>query len=104
MFRTFLAAQSNERWLNFWEDCRDLSSCPPTQVADRCNVIYGRYIQTLADEELSLDRTVRDLIVGRIGDPKMDMFQPALREAVAEMKRNMYPRFLQSKEYHELAQ
>jgi regulator of G-protein signaling len=103
IFREFLRSEYSEENLLFWLACEELKhEDDPKMIEDKARLIYEDYVSIFSPTEVSLDAKVRDAINVNIVQPTRQTFDAAQLQIYTLMKRDSYPRFLNSDIYRKL--
>jgi regulator of G-protein signaling len=71
-------------------------------IADKVRLIYEDFISILSPREVSLDARVKESIMRGLECPTTQIFDEAQLQTYTLMKRDSYPRFLNSRTYRDL--
>jgi len=105
VFRDFLKREYSEENILFWLACEDLKNEDTTiKIEEKARLIYEDFISILSPKEVSLDSKVREVINKNMLKPTKETFEEAQLQIYTLMKRDSYPRFLNSPMYRKLAQ
>lgn len=99
VFRDYLRSEYSEENMLFWLAVESLRKETDSQIIeDKARLIYEDYISILSPKEVSLDSRVRDDINRNMSvRPSSQMYDEAQVQIYTLMKRDSYPRFLNSK-------
>ncbi|XP_041127345.1 regulator of G-protein signaling 18-like isoform X2 [Polyodon spathula] len=103
-FTTFLKSQFSEENIEFWLACEDFKKNKSTKLASQAKKIYSVYIETAAPKEVNIDFSTRQIIKQNVRNPKQSCFDAAQSVIYSLMKKDCYPRFLNSDIYLNLIQ
>jgi len=93
-----------EHMLDFLAEVRQYSSEPDdAQRKKLSQQIFHNYIRVLAEREISLDKPVRDTLVSQLESAEPQLFSEAEAAVTEEVRRDVWPQFLKTKEFEELA-
>jgi regulator of G-protein signaling len=105
VFRDFLKCEYSEENILFWLACEELKDekCAE-RVEEKARFIYEDFISILSPKEVSLDSRVREQINKNMLKPCSSTFDEAQLQIYTLMRRDSYPRFINSAMYRKMAQ
>ncbi|XP_058644706.1 regulator of G-protein signaling 17-like [Onychostoma macrolepis] len=103
VFLEFLRSEYREENLMFWITCEELKKETNSSViAEKARIIYRDFISIFSPKVINLDSWVRDGIMQSLSKPSSIMFEEAQLHIYNFMRRNLFPRFLNSAVYRDL--
>ncbi|XP_006834251.1 PREDICTED: regulator of G-protein signaling 18 [Chrysochloris asiatica] len=104
-FTRFLKTEFSEENIEFWIACEDFKkSKEPQQIIHKAKVIYEKFIQNDAPQEVNLDFHTKEIITKTIAQPTLHSFDAAQSRVYQLMEQDSYTRFLKSDIYLDLAE
>ncbi|KAG8520734.1 Regulator of G-protein signaling 18, partial [Galemys pyrenaicus] len=102
-FTRFLKTEFSEENIEFWIACEDFKkSKDPEQIFLKAKVIYEKFIQNDAPQEVNLDFHTKEVITKSITQPTLQSFDAAQSRVYQLMEQDSYMRFLKSDIYLDL--
>ncbi|XP_036612469.1 regulator of G-protein signaling 18 [Trichosurus vulpecula] len=102
-FTRFLKTEFSEENIEFWAACEDFKkSQEPHQLFHKAQVIYEKFIQNDAPQEVNLDFHTKEIIFKSISQPTIHSFDAAQSRVYQLMEQDSYTRFLRSDIYLDL--
>ncbi|KAM5238848.1 regulator of G-protein signaling 18 [Ctenodactylus gundi] len=102
-FTKFLKTEFSEENIEFWRACEDFKrSKEPQQINLKAKVIYEKFIQNDAPQEVNLDFHTKEDITKSITEPTLHSFDAAQSRVYQLMEQDSYTRFLKSDIYLDL--
>lgn len=103
VFLEFLRSEYSEENLMFWIACEELKKdTDPSTIAEKACIIYRDFISIFSLKEVSLDSRVREGIRQSLSEPSSMMYEEAQVQIYELMRRDPFPRFLNSAVYRDL--
>ncbi len=103
VFLEFLRSEYSEENLMFWIACEELKKdTNPSTIAEKACIIYRDFISIFSLKEVSLDSRVREDIRQSLAEPSSMMYEEAQVQIYDLMRRDPFPRFLNSAVYRDL--
>ncbi|XP_023662349.1 regulator of G-protein signaling 18 isoform X2 [Paramormyrops kingsleyae] len=100
MFSKFLKSEFSEENIQFWLACNDYKSTrSDSKRLNKAKTIYALYIEADAPKEINIDHPTKVTIQQNIRLPTVSCFDVAQSKVFSLMKKDSYPRFLQSNMY-----
>ncbi|CAF1348894.1 unnamed protein product [Rotaria magnacalcarata] len=103
-FMKFCKAEFSTESLNFYLHVQEIRNCPLSQMKQKAEVIYREHLAPNAPQEVNINDTIRTKIIKQLENPSREMFFEAEKHIIELMKKNSYPRFVQSEQYRNLLQ
>ncbi|KAL4660125.1 regulator of G-protein signaling 18-like [Arapaima gigas] len=102
-FSQFLRTEFSEENIEFWLACEDYkSTSSETKLLSKAKHIYTVYIEANAPKEINIDYPTKVAIQQNIHRPTTSCFDLAQKKVYSLMKKDCYPRFLNSEIYSRL--
>lgn len=103
LFYDFLKAKNCEILLDFWQDCEEfkrLTPAPPQMLTKAAKDIFQKFFQSKSYPLLEIRDAAKSKIAQQVNDSTLDchLFDEALSMALASLKNDHYPAFLDSAE------
>jgi len=103
-FMQFCKADFSTESLNFYLHVQDMRNCPLSQIKQKADIVYREHLAPNAPQEVNINDTIRIRIMKQLGNPNREIFFEAEKHIIELMKKNSYPRFIQSENYRTLLQ
>ncbi|KAF3699081.1 Regulator of G-protein signaling 18 [Channa argus] len=99
-FSQFLRTEFSEENIEFWLACEEYKTIDSeTKLLSKAKCIYSVFIESEAPKEVNIDYNTKMAIQKSIAQPTRSCFEAAQTKIYSLMKRDCYPRFLQSEIY-----
>nr|XP_061786762.1 regulator of G-protein signaling 21-like isoform X1 [Nerophis lumbriciformis] len=103
-FSRFLRTEFSEENLDFWLACEEYHTLhSDKKLLSKAKHIYALFIESDAPKEVNIDYKTKVAIQEELAEPTRTCFQAAQLKVYSLMKKDSYPRFLQSDMYLGLA-
>lgn len=100
MFTQFLRTEFSEENIEFWLACEDFKTTESsTKLQTKAKQIYAVFIDKEAPKEINIDHSTKATIEKNVLQPTRSCFDAAQDKIYSLMKRDCYPRFLNSDIY-----
>ncbi|CAF0742415.1 unnamed protein product [Rotaria sordida] len=103
-FMKFCKADFSTESLNFYLHVQEIRNCPLSQIKQKAEVVYREHLAPNALQEVNINDTIRTKIIKQLENPSREIFFEAEKHIIELMKKNSYPRFMQSENYRNLLQ
>jgi len=103
-FMKFCQAEFSTESLNFYLNVQEIRNCPLSQIKEKAGTLYREHLAPNAPQEVNVNDTIRIKIMKEIENPSRETFLEAEKHIIELMKKNSYPRFIQSEYYRNLLQ
>jgi hypothetical protein len=101
-FQKFCKADFSTESLNFYLHVQEIRNCPLSQIKQKADIIYREHLAPNALQEVNINDTIRTRIIRQLDNPTREIFFEAEKHIIELMKKNSYPRFIQSEHYRNL--
>lgn len=102
-FESFLKKEFSHENIRFWLSCKELKSCPQSQVPQKVDGIFKEFLAPGAPCEINIDcKTMEEVQQNLKKKLSRYTFEPAESHIYTLMKKDSYARFLRSEEYKHL--
>ncbi|KAM6989784.1 regulator of G-protein signaling 18 [Tautogolabrus adspersus] len=103
-FSQFLRTEFSEENIEFWLACEEYKTIDSeTKLLSKARCIYTVFIDSDAPKEVNIDYSTKMAIQKDIAKPTKSCFEAAQTKVYSLMKKDSYPRFLQSDIYLRLS-
>jgi len=103
LFKQFLVREFSRENLDFWDACNSLNGVKNDKMfREKVEHIFVNFIETSAENEVSLDFRVKEKLLVERDTPSRDMFMEAQAKIYTLMHRDSFPRFLSSPVFKDL--
>ncbi|CAF4521486.1 unnamed protein product, partial [Rotaria socialis] len=103
-FMKFCKADFSTESLHFYLHVQEIRHCPLAQIKQKADAVHREHLAPNAPQEVNINNTIRTKIIQQLENPYREMFIEAEKHIVELMKKNSYPRFIQSEHYRNLLQ
>ncbi|UJR23707.1 hypothetical protein I4U23_026688 [Adineta vaga] len=103
-FMKFCKADFSTESLNFYLHVQEIRNCPLSTIKEKAELVYREHLAPNAPQEVNINDTIRTKIIKLLTNPNREIFLEAEKHIVELMKKNSYPRFIQSEQYRNLLQ
>ncbi|XP_006786933.1 regulator of G-protein signaling 18 [Neolamprologus brichardi] len=99
-FSQFLRTEFSEENIEFWLACEEYKTTDSeTKLLSKAKYIYTIFIESDAPKEINIDYHTKTAIQNNMAKPTKSCFETAQMKVYSLMKKDSYPRFLQSDIY-----
>ncbi|KAM4604962.1 regulator of G-protein signaling 18 [Polymixia lowei] len=99
-FSQFLRTEFSEENIEFWLACEEYKTIDSeTKLLSKAKHIYTIFIESEAPKEVNIDYVTKTAIRNNIAHPTKSCFEAAQSKVYSLMKKDCYPRFLNSDIY-----
>lgn len=99
-FSQFLKTEFSEENIEFWLACEEYKTIDSaTKLLSKAKYIYAIFIESEAPKEVNIDYNTKVDIQKNMAQPTKSCFETAQMKVYSLMKKDCYPRFLQSDIY-----
>ncbi|CAF1167305.1 unnamed protein product [Adineta ricciae] len=98
-FMKFCEADFSTESLNFYLHVQALRNCPLSQIKQKAELVYREHLAPNAPQEVNINDMIRTKIIKQLDNPTREIFFEAEKHIIELIKKNSYPRFIQSEVY-----
>ncbi|CAF0877532.1 unnamed protein product [Adineta ricciae] len=103
-FMKFCKADFSTESLNFYLHVQEIRNCSLASIKEKADAVYREHLAPNAPQEVNINDTIRTRIIKLLSNPNREIFLEAEKHIIELMKKNSYPRFIQSEQYRNLLQ